>query len=87
VASSAKATLPAAVRQGDVATRAFDGHAGEGDLAAGRADQPRSDSERRRLAAAGRPDHANDLAPPDLQTQLSEHEVVAEGDIDSAKLD
>ena len=71
----------------DIPPRAFDWHAGEGDLAAGRADQPRGDSQRRRLAAAGRPDHADDLAPPDLQAQLAKHEVVAEGDIDFAKLD
>jgi hypothetical protein len=71
----------------DIAVRAFYWRATEDDLATGRANQSGSDSQGRRLAAARRPDHAHDLAPPDLQAELAEHEMVAEGDIDSAKLD
>ena len=51
----------------DVPARPLDRRAGESDLAARRRDEPGGDAQRRRLAAAGRADDADDLAAPDLE--------------------
>ena len=51
------------------------------------ADQSGGDPQRRRLAAARRPDDADDLASADLEAQLAKHEVIAEGEVDVAERD
>ncbi len=71
----------------DVAARTVDRRAGKGDLAARRRDQACRDAQRRRLAAAGRADDADDLAAPHFERELSEHEMIAEGEVDVAKGD
>jgi len=71
----------------DVPARSLDRRSGEGDLAAGRGYQSGGYAQRRRLAAAGRTDDADDLAPPDIERELAKHEMIAEGEIDRAELD
>jgi hypothetical protein len=52
----------------DIPARAFDWDASENDLAPSRSDQPRGDSQRGGLAATGRPNDADNLAPLDRQS-------------------
>jgi hypothetical protein len=65
----------------------LDRSAGKGVLAARGRDEPRRDAPRRGLAASGRADDADDLAAPDLERELPQYQMVAEGEIDVAKFD
>jgi hypothetical protein len=71
----------------DVAAWPLDRSAGKRDLSARGRDEPRRDAQRRGLAASGLADDADDLAAPDLERELPQHQMIAEGEIDVAKFD
>src|ERR1700712_150363 len=51
------------------------------------ADQAQHGAEQNRFAAAGRPDEPQDLAPPHIERQVIEHDVLAKADDEAADAD